>query len=330
LKYSLLVALTLLVLGTELAALEDAVGKLTFLDGSVQVFRDGVALPNGQVKEGMTLYNDDQIRTGKATEAEIQLQKKTGVGATLHLKASTVVILDVTSQQTTQAGAVDLVLGSVSLKVDKLVGGNTLSVRTPTASMGVRGTEFDVTIGTADDVLLATDTGKVEVTTEAGATLFSQPGTVVQSSEDGVWAAQPVPVTGLMAFRKKFLEDSEKAFLDHPAQVLDRMAEREEARKLHLEEKLAELFSKPSDDAVVRAVRKALLDVEGSQTRLQELRDQLGSKASALKLAIGGSAADLFDRLDKVKKSLQNKRDEFRSKLKTLLEKNQDPLPRKP
>ncbi len=184
----------LLVLASSLWADPDAIGTLDAYDGSVTVVRSGAPLPADQVDTGFVFENNDQVRVGSDGWADIALDNKRGIKASLHLKPSTSVLLDLSSLVPSQTASLDLLLGSIALKVQKLTGANGLQVHTETASMGVRGTVFGVDTEVDGSVLLTTTEGRVELAPEGGVSHFSVPGTAVRSEgeETSQWIEEPV------------------------------------------------------------------------------------------------------------------------------------------
>jgi hypothetical protein len=184
----------LLVLAAPVWSAPDTIGTLDAFDGTLTVIRGGQTVASDQVDTGYVFENNDQVRVSQDGWADISLDTKNGIKASLHLKASTSVLLDLSSLTPGQTGSLDLLLGSISLKVQKMTGTNGLQVHTETATMGVRGTVFDVDTEVDGSVLLTTTEGRVELAPDGGASHFSVPGTAVQSEgeETPEWVDKPV------------------------------------------------------------------------------------------------------------------------------------------
>ncbi len=114
-------------------------GVLTFVAGEVEAETGGTWKP---VDTGDTVSVDSKVRTGKKSACDIQFAQL-GV---VHLAESTDVSLK-TIVVSSKKKAVDLELltGSVTAKVSKLLGNDRFQVKTDTVVCGVRGTRFVVT-----------------------------------------------------------------------------------------------------------------------------------------------------------------------------------------
>lgn len=98
---------------------------------------------------GMQLNQGDILRTQKGSTALINLDGK-GQTATVEIKENSqlrLVELLVDKEQDTQATLLDLALGAVLIKAQKLHAEKSrFEVKTPTSIIGVRGTTFSVTV----------------------------------------------------------------------------------------------------------------------------------------------------------------------------------------
>lgn len=204
-------------------ALTDAIGEVVYLDGQVQILRNAKLVSGRDISFGTVIQNFDQIRVVKNGQVEVQLYDKTGIGGSIIVKSGGVISFDLSSLRSQQSGNVDLLKGSVQLKIKKLATGNQLNVRTGTANMGVRGTEFEVEFAVNGDTLLSTSEGRVECQAD-GKTLFSAPGSVVQGSADGNWNSVPVAVSSLAEFKRKWIADRIDAFKADPGRATAQFA----------------------------------------------------------------------------------------------------------
>jgi hypothetical protein len=148
----LLVTVCLLFAAGQLTAVD---GDVVYTYGRVTVHRNPEAVP---AEIGMPVGEGDVIETGDDAMAVISLVD----GAEIKLRENTTLALDSVGRNT----SVRLTSGSVFSRVNRrLVRG--FSVKTETAVMGVRGTEFFVAYGRKidryRDVWVCVNTGSVEV-----------------------------------------------------------------------------------------------------------------------------------------------------------------------
>lgn len=136
---ALWVLLSLLLPVMALAAPESA-GTIKQVEGTAWVERTGCRLP---AAAGMALYPEDHIRTGKDTTASFFLRDNT----LITLGADTLVSLD-RFEFDPAAGKFDLLLGMFRGKFAYISGlmsklaPEKVVVKTPTATIGIRGTKF--------------------------------------------------------------------------------------------------------------------------------------------------------------------------------------------
>lgn len=119
------------------------VGRVEYVEGLVEVVRNGERAQS--VAAGFPVENLDCVRTGDAGTATISFDRSSGLIGSIEIGsgATAVIRRDLVSGVT--SNEVRLMAGEIGLKVSRL-SGNAASfrVRTPSAVLGVRGTEFVV------------------------------------------------------------------------------------------------------------------------------------------------------------------------------------------
>lgn len=131
-------------------------GVVTYIAGDIQV-QNGTAWEPLDV--GDTVAENAQIKTGKKSSCDIQF----GQLGVVHLsEATTASLKTIGISSKHKAVDVELLIGSVTAKVSKLVGSDRFQVRTETVVCGVRGTRFAVTTGgTGESTKVAVAEGRV-------------------------------------------------------------------------------------------------------------------------------------------------------------------------
>ncbi len=97
---------------------------------------------------GILLVENDEIKTGDNSKVEIILDKNGETGK-LNLAANSELRLDAMSQDIESGDKttlLDLAIGRVLVKVEKLGGNSSFQVKTPSSVCAVRGTLFEVTV----------------------------------------------------------------------------------------------------------------------------------------------------------------------------------------
>ncbi len=214
-----LVAALILIPVLAVVSIEEPVGEVVYLEGSPNLVRGGVSLDHA-VDFGTRVLNYDQVVTGGADFAEVALDPATGIDALIRVHPGSTFYFDITSLRGNQRGGVELLSGTVSLNVRRLLGDSELEVRTQGAIMGVRGTQFDVAIGVNGDLLVTASEGRVVCRDDGGRTLFATPSQAVEQGFDGRFRNVPVAVSDIETFRREWLTERIEAFQDSPLEVL--------------------------------------------------------------------------------------------------------------
>jgi hypothetical protein len=182
----------------------ESIGKITYLDGTLEIERDEEPLNPKLVKQGLALENFDLLVTGDDGEAELQISSPRSPPSTIRVAPGTRFSLEIGRAGGREQTSVGLMIGSVTLKCAKLSGSQSVKVQTDTALMGVRGTTFTVTSAASGDLLVDCDEGEVECTDAQGATQRANPGEAVEMLVAERFRRVPVPPAGLAEYRRNW------------------------------------------------------------------------------------------------------------------------------
>ena len=200
-KLSLLILFILVLTGISAPALfarTDVIGEIVYMIGTPRIMRNSGAVTQ-RIGIGFPIENFDLVSVPANGIVEVSLRSATGFQSRITIRGGSTMSFDITSLQSTQQGSIQLMRGTVSVDVAGMNRNSRLNVRTGTATMGVRGTKFDVTTAPTGEVLVSTTEGRVAVETDQGQTFFSEPGRVVQLIDER-WSEVPVRVTDLETF----------------------------------------------------------------------------------------------------------------------------------
>ncbi len=176
-------------------------GEIIYLEGEVDVYRNGRQLDWRDVDIGFYLEPYDTVETGSDGLVEIDVSTARGTSAVVNVRPDTAFYLTEESVQGKQQSSFTMMKGSLSFRVQKLSGRETFNVRTESAVMGVRGTNFDVETSPEGGVLILCNEGSVECSDPQGRTAFAQPGQVVQNVPESPLSAFAVEADELGLFK---------------------------------------------------------------------------------------------------------------------------------
>lgn len=167
--------------------------RLTQAAGEVTVFAADQAAEGVPADADMPLEAGDRVVTGADGTCEIALDAEHAIT----LKENSSFTLSKPAKADT---ILELTVGSLLAKFSKLLAGQSVKVRTPTAVAAVRGTELGVEVEGSESHVAVFDEGRVEVESEGGKeTLISNQETVVRR---GARPLAPYQIKRLMRHRR--------------------------------------------------------------------------------------------------------------------------------
>ena len=197
---------------------EAPIGKMEHMKGGVSVQRTDGRQVRGE--PGMALYPGDQITTGKAAEVQFVLPP----GRQFRLGPEAQVSIDElsSSEGDDQQPVMRLVLGYLWSKIEKLRGRKAaFDLHTPTAVMGLRGTEFETVVSLDAASLVSVDEGRVEVDAD-GETVLVEQGKMTEVEFEG----KPSPPSPTVSEETRDWQAWREKRVEGTLQKLPRMAPR--------------------------------------------------------------------------------------------------------
>ncbi len=159
-----------------------SIGRILYVEGDVQLLRNGRVLDQFQISPGEALQEMDVLQTGFDGYVEVEL---TVNGRTeVRIRENTAWYVEVVegSGGGTEA-RLKLLNGSVEMAVRQVSRGSSVSVETRSAVFGVRGTEFDVLTAPDESSLLGVRSGRIAVGA-MGREAIANAGVAVQVESD--------------------------------------------------------------------------------------------------------------------------------------------------
>jgi len=260
--------LSLLFLGTLAFGVEDVIGEIAYIQGSATIRRN-TSQVRGPIDIGFQIQNYDMIQVGSNGLVEISLRSATGYSSRISLRGGTTMYFDLTSLQSSQQGNLNLLRGSVAVRVDRMNRNSRLNVRTGTATMGVRGTVFEVYAAPGGEILVTTSEGRVSVETESGDTFFTEPGRVVQQV-DGRWSQIPIAVSDLETFQRTWNTERIQALRANFPRAMQQYA----TRYIELRDQFVSAYAGLMDNRAI--IQKWIQEDRENRlgTRMEQLREK--------------------------------------------------------
>jgi FecR protein len=210
-KKVFLIAITLFLLAASLFA-KSVTGTITYIEGYVDLYRDGEVLDWELVDIGFGLEEFDLIETGEDGVVEIDLTLPSGSRTSLSVKSGTSFYFERKEKSGRNQTSFQMLGGSISFKVQKLTNNDTLDVHTESAVMGVRGTEFEIITSPEGGILVLCDEGAVSCKDEQGREQYSKPGSVVDKVPNKQISSYSVNTEDLGLYRNYWVSARDKVF----------------------------------------------------------------------------------------------------------------------
>lgn len=156
-----------------LAQNSDVTARVTSVKGSATYSFEKIK--NRSLKKGRSLGEGYEVRTGRNSRVVVSLSD----GSQIVILSNTRLVFGDFEKASSLRELLRVSLGKVRIKVNKFKNKpNPYKVRTPTASIAVRGTEFEITVSANGETRVITTEGLVEVYSlkQPDESLFSEPG----------------------------------------------------------------------------------------------------------------------------------------------------------
>lgn len=188
----------------------ETIGVITYTEGEVVIARDEEELEN--IDTDMDIENYDVIRTGE--EGTVELDVITALGQTISITvaSNTAFSIEIDQYEKKETTTFEMLTGGLSLKVTSLMENENVEVQTESASMGVRGTSFEVTSEITGDLLVTCEEGKVVCIDDNGEEEVIEPGYVIEKNPNKKFMRNKVKREQLAAYRKEWRNKKRESF----------------------------------------------------------------------------------------------------------------------
>ena len=297
----------------------EEIATVAYVEGYPSLVREGKPIYE-EIDFGFRVESFDSFRTDSRSSLELAFDAQTGIDATVAIEPDTQFTVEIADLHSAPTASVDLIAGSVGVVARSLVDGARFEIRTATASMGVRGTTFSVTGAPGGELLVATEEGLVEVTSEEGSILFASPGEAVEiDDESALFRTVRYDRDDLQAFRsewrarraalfaerageilrfhgRRYLEARDR-FMDAYAELMSHRGVLDEwmrESRRGVRPRIGELRERRELAAAIVRVRGAMRQLEPTIARLEQMAPFVRALAPDVELRPGVTAADLY------------------------------------
>jgi len=297
----------------------EEIATVAYVEGYPTLVRDGKPIYE-EIDFGFRVESFDSFRTDSRSSLELAFDAQTGIEATVTVEPDTQFTVEVEQLRSRSTGSVDLIAGSVSVVARSLAEGARFEIRSATASMGVRGTTFSVTGAPGGELLVATEEGLVEVTSDEGRTLFASPGEAVEiDDESALFRTVRYDRDDLQTFRSEWRARRAALFAERAPEILrfhgrrylearDRFMDAYAELMTHrgvidewmdessrgVRPRIGDLRDRRELGASVVRVRAAMRQLEPTIARLEQMAPFVRELAPDVELRPGVTAADLY------------------------------------
>lgn len=214
------IVLSLVLIPVWYVSAQSEIGTIAYMEEGVEVDRNSKTIPSWDVFIGMGVENYDLLRTDQRGYVEVEVDDPRSAPAIVRISPNTSFYFEMNKIGRDQTTTIGMITGSLSVKVAKLSTRQNVEVATESALMGVRGTDFGVTLSPGGDILVTAEEGRVSCIDESGQELFAQPGTVVEKRPGELFREVPVAVSDLETFQRDWYADRMEVFKSNALQAI--------------------------------------------------------------------------------------------------------------
>jgi hypothetical protein len=214
------IVLSLVLIPVLYVSAQSEVGTIAYMEEGVEIDRNSETIPSWDVFIGMGVENYDLLRTDEKGYAEVEVDDPRSAPALVRISPNTSFYFEMNKIGRDQTTTIGMITGSLSVKVAKLSGRQNVEVATESALMGVRGTDFAVTLSPGGDILVTAEEGRVSCVDESGQELAAEPGTVVEKRPGELFREVPVAVSDLETFQRDWYADRLEVFKSNALQAI--------------------------------------------------------------------------------------------------------------
>jgi len=347
------IVLSLILIPVLYVSAQSDVGTIAYMEEGVEIDRNRETIPSWDVFIGMGVENFDLLRTDERGYAEIEVDDPRSAPALVRISPNTGFYFEMNKIGRDQTTTIGMITGSLSVKVAKLSTRQNVEVATESALMGVRGTDFAVTLSPGGDILVTAEEGRVSCIDESGQELFAEPGTVVEKRPGELFREVPVAISDLETFQRDWYADRMEVFKSNALQAIkfyagrylrlknrfdgaysDLQQESQILRKWYAEDRREEIGGRMETMREKKELigdllelRKILYIFERVYFRLVELEGYFSQGYGRGQIEPGLSAAAFFNRFDREKQMLGEQMAEIRYITKLYAKRNDGSFP---
>ncbi len=242
--------------GFILCARAQVLGKVDYVEGLVTITRNGETIR--RVAIGTPIENLDTVKTSSDGLVSIAFDKASGLTGAIEIVPDSTALIRQDIVDGSPKNEAQLMAGSVNLKVKRLAGmKSAIQVKTGTAVLGVRGTEFRVATFNGS-AIVACKEGEVACaawsamteTVVSGSTASSVPGTMVEILESGAVNSGAFPEGNFedtwKLMREKWKTYNVDLFAANPVAFMDQFVGNWNAHQKAVETRTATLRANPT------------------------------------------------------------------------------------
>jgi hypothetical protein len=346
-------ALALALLAEFPAAAQSEIGSIAYMEEGVEIDRNRETIPTWDVYIGMGVENYDLMRTDNTGYAEVEVDSPRSAPSIVKISPNTSFYFEMNKIGKNDTTTIGLITGSLSVKVAKLSGRQNVEVATESALMGVRGTDFAVTLSPGGDILVTAEEGRVSCIDDSGQELFAEPGTVVEKRPGELFREVPVSVSDLETFQRDWYAERLEVFKANALRAIKFYADRylrlksrfdsaygdlqdnsQILRKWYAEDRRGEIGGRMESMREKKELigellelRKILYIFERVYFRLIELEGYYREGYGRGQIEPGLSSAAFFNRFNREKQELGKKMAELRYITKLYAKRNDGNFP---
>ena len=231
-------------------------GELIYFEGDIEIQRNNEIFETDDIDIGFEIEEFDLITTSSDGYAELKVDSSVSDMILMKIEADSSLYFQVKKETEKKNFDLKMLSGNIFLRVNKLLGRNSMNISSRSAVMGIRGTDLYIKTAPEGSLLVACPVGSVSCKSATGGELFAGGGKAVEMLRGQPIKTKLVSNDLLESYMDEWSTEREKVFRSMSFSVIKPVAIQYQELNKRFDEAYSELkkhrtvFKKYTDGSV--------------------------------------------------------------------------------
>jgi FecR-like protein len=186
--------------------------QLIYFEGDIEIQRNNEILETDDIYIGFEIEEFDLISTSSDGYAELEVDSSVSAMILMKIEPDSSLYFQVKKEEEKKNFDLKMVSGNIFLKVNKLLGRDSMNITSKSAVMGIRGTELYIKTAPEGSLLVACPEGSVSCKSSTGGELFAGNGKAVEMLYGQPIKSKSVSSDLLTSYMDEWSSERERVF----------------------------------------------------------------------------------------------------------------------